>query len=103
MDIKLIIEPSPGLQKFLDAFIATSGKVIASAAPLKAVKPDAAKTDDAAPAATDVTLEALRAIVAEKKSKRDGIKALLGKYGSPSISELATEHYAAFHAELLKL
>lgn len=86
-----------------------------AAAPKKDKK-EAVKTDDKsetpavpappaeAPAAAAVTIEQVRAAVAEKRtSHRQEIKDILTKHGSESVTTLAPEKYAAVLAEIKAL
>ena len=54
-----------------------------------------------APAPKPITLEKIRAVLAEKsvQGKRKEVQALIIKYGAGRLSDIAPEHYASLLAE----
>lgn len=98
----------------LRGFLATglSGETIgktAGASTSKAATANASTNTATATGASsgkEVTREMVRAAWAEKKDagvKREKALEVLGKYGVTKLDELGPEHYAAAHAEFLKL
>jgi hypothetical protein len=97
------------IQELSKSSVMSNGTVI-----LNEEKPPVKKIEKAAeekkPAETiaqtpSITLESVRALVQEKQKqgKRDGLKALLTKFGVERVTSLAKEQYADFTTEVKAL
>lgn len=59
-------------------------------------------TDTATPAAKEVSLSEVRALVQGKSTegKKDSIKAVLADFGVPNVSALKADQYSSFYAKI---
>jgi hypothetical protein len=95
--IKLLLDVVGDLRSLADKLQAVA-EAMAGNEPAEAAQPEkSAPTKEAMPAAKAVTLEQVRAVLADKSQQgfTADVRVLLEKYGAPKLSQIDPANYAA--------
>lgn len=98
--IKLLHDVVSNLRSLADSVQAVADAMAANE-PVESALPETATAQVARPAAKAVTLEQVRATLAEKSQLgfTANVRALLEKYGAPKLSQIDPANYAALLAD----
>ena len=98
---KLLLDVAANLSNLADCIWAVA-EAMAGNEPAEEVQPEKPVTQkEVEPASKTVTLEQVRAMLAEKSQQgfTAGVRALLEKYGAPKLSQIDPANYAALLAD----
>lgn len=97
--VKLLLDVIEDMRSLADSLQAVADAMLQNDPP-EETQPPKAETPEA-PAEKPITLEQVRAVLAEKShdGKTDAVRSLLQKYGAPKLSGIDPQHYKALLAD----
>ena len=97
--VKLLLDVIEDMRSLADSLQAVADAMLQNDPPAETQPPKVEKPE--APAEKPITLEQVRAVLAEKShdGKTDAVRGLLQKYGAPKLSGIDPQHYKALLAD----